>query len=319
MSGNVTSRIVASTASTRLAGKVASQLGVPCTTGATERFPDGELRPSLPDMQGDDVFVIGSTGPPVSDNLVELMLLIDASRRAGAARITAVVPYFGYARQDRRERVGDAVGARVMAHAVAGAGADHMVVVDAHTAALEAMFGIPVEMLSAVPTLAEALQGALSGGEVVVAPDLGALKLAEHYGTLLDLPVAVVRKTRISGTTVRAEELIGQVKGRRPVIVDDMISTGATIEAAIRVLEAQGAVPDIVVVATHGLLVGPARRRLKDPALRFLLVTDSTATAEHEGLPVSVRSIARLLAEAVSRLHDRRALDELTGTARTSI
>lgn len=255
-------------------------------------------------MQGDDVFVVGSTGPPVSDNLVEMMLLIDASRRAGARRVTAVMPYFGYARQDRRGRIGDAVGARVAVDAITAAGADGVVVVDAHTTALEAMFGIPADMVTAVPTLAESLERHLSGGEVVVAPDLGALKLAEHYGALLRLPVAVVRKTRTSGSTVRAEELIGKVRGRRPVIVDDMISTGATIDAAIRILEKHGALPEVVVAATHGLFVGPAGQRLQHPALCRLLVTDSTLTATATTFAIHVASIAPLLAGAVARLHD---------------
>lgn len=194
---------------------------------------------------GDDVYILQPTAPPVSDHLVELLLLLDACRRAGASRVTAVVPYFGYARQDRRGRAGEAVGARVAGDVIAAAGADRMVVVDPHTPALEAMCAIPVEMLIAVPVLAHALAPALVGDAVVVAPDLGAVKLAERYASVLGLPVAVVRKTRLTGTTVRAEELVGDVEGRQAIVVDDMISTGGTIEAAARVLVAGRARPGL--------------------------------------------------------------------------
>jgi ribose-phosphate pyrophosphokinase len=208
-------------------------------------------------LRGDDVYVIQPTGPPVSDHLVELFLLLDACRRCGADRITAVVPYFGYARQDRRDRTGQ-VGARVIADALAGSGAQRLIVVDPHSSALEAMCGIPVEMLTAVPVLAAALAPMVAESTVIVAPDLGAAKLAEHNASLLRRPVAVVRKSRLSAVPVHAEEIAGDVNGRPAVIIDDMISTGATIEAAAGVLLAHGGAPDIVVAATHGPLVDPA-------------------------------------------------------------
>jgi ribose-phosphate pyrophosphokinase len=304
-------RLVAGTANPALARMVAAELGTRCVTAGVERFPDGELRPTVGAVRGADVYIIQPTGPPVSENLVELLLMIDACRRAGAERVTAVVPYFCYARQDRRGSAGDAVGAKVVADVIAAAGADRLVVVDPHTAALEAMFAIPVEMLTAVPILATAIRSTLPADAVVVAPDLGATKLAEHFAVLLHAPVAVVRKSRVSGSTVHAEELVGDVAGRSTVIVDDMISTGGTIEAAIRVLTAYGAVPDVVVVATHGLLVGPAAERLRHPALRRLVVTDSTAVSEGLALPIHVQSIAALLADAVGRLHRCEPLDEL--------
>jgi ribose-phosphate pyrophosphokinase len=238
------------------------------------------------------------------------MLLLDACRRAGADRLTAVVPYFGYARQDRRGRAGEAVGARVVAEALAAVGADRLVVVDPHTVALEAMCSMPVEMLTAVPALATALGGIGPESTVVVAPDLGAVKLAERYAARLGrCPVAVVRKTRTSGETVEARDLVGDVSGRSVVIVDDMISTGATVEAAIAVVLAHGADGELTVAATHGLLVGGAVSRMTTAGARRVLVTDTLPVTE--AAPVAMCSIAPLLADAIGRLHDDESLDDL--------
>lgn len=307
----MTLRIVSGTANRPLAAAIATALATDPAPCEVERFPDGEFRPVVDHVRGDDVYVVQPTGPPVNENVMELLLLLDACRRAGAGRITAVVPYFGYARQDRRGQAGQALGARVVADALAGAGAERLVVVDPHSVALEAMCNMPVEMLTAVPILANALAPAVPDGAVVVAPDLGAVKLAEHYASLLGRPVAVVRKTRVSGTTVRAEEVVGDVEGRPAVIVDDMISTGATIETAVRVLLAHRATTNIAVAATHGLLVGSADGQLRPLSLRQLLVTDSLAPGETHVSPREVQSVAPLLADAIGCLHDDKPLDHL--------
>jgi ribose-phosphate pyrophosphokinase len=192
------------------------------------------------------------------------------------------------------------------------AGAQRLVIVDPHTPALEAMCTVPVEILTAVPMLVTALASSVSHGAVVVAPDLGAVRLAEHYATLLDTSVAVVRKTRKTPTQVRAEELTGDVDGRAVIIVDDMISTGGTIQAAARVLLDHGSTPEIVVAVTHALLIDPAAERLAALPLSALFITDSLAQQETTpALPVRVHSIAPLLADAVGRLHRDQALDDL--------
>jgi ribose-phosphate pyrophosphokinase len=304
-------RIVAGGASRALAEAVAARVAAPLARSSVTRFPDGEVRPAVAGVRDADVYVLQSTGPPVNDHLVELLLLLDACRRAGAARLTAIVPYLGYARQDRRGQPGQAVAARVVADAVAGAGADRLVLVDPHTTALEAVFTIPVETLTAVPTLVDALRPGLPAGAVVVAPDLGGAKLAEAYAARLGGPVAVVRKSRLSGEAVRAEAVVGEVKGRPVLIVDDMISTGATIEAAARIVLESDATPAITVAATHGLLVGDAGGRLAALALRRLLVTDSLDPRVTAG-PLPERcSIAPLLADAIGRLHGGQPLDDL--------
>lgn len=298
-------QIVPSTGGTRLASAVADHLGVRVTCSTTEKFPDGELRPRVGQVRGGDVYLIAPTGPPVNERLVELLLLLDACRRAGADRVTAVIPYFGYARQDRRDATGEALGARTVLDALAAAGAQRLVVVDPHTPALEAMSTVAVETLTARPILAEALVG-LPEHTVVVAPDLGAVKPAERIAERLGHPVAVVRKIRVSGSSVRALELVGDVQDRTALILDDMISTGATVEAAARLLTSKGARPEITVAATHGPLVAGTTARLRSAGVRRLLITDSTPPADDLPPWTEVHSISALLADAIHLLHRAR-------------
>jgi len=304
-------RLVAGRAHPALAEAVATGLRVRPVPAQGERFPDGELRPTAGCVRDCDVYVLAPTGPPVNDNLVELLLLLDACRRGGAARCTAVVPYLGYARQDRRSHDGQALGLRTVADVIVAAGADRLVVVDPHSSAVEAVFSVPVATLTAVPVLAAAVRAGAPRPGVVVAPDLGAVKLAEHYAALLGLPVAVVRKCRLSGATVAAEELVGAVTGLVALVVDDMISTGGTVEAAVQLLLRRGAAPEVTVAATHGVFVGPAAARLGPLPIRRLLVTDSLPRAEPRLPGVTVVSVADLIADAIRRLHGGQQLDDL--------
>lgn len=298
-----------------LAAAVATSLGRGLGRAKVERFPDGEIHVEIAEsVRGQDVYLIQSTSAPVHEHLVELLLLADACRRAGAARLTAVMPYFAYARQDRRAGGREAVGARLVADLLAAAGVQRVVAVDLHSPALEGFFGIPLEHLSAVPILADAVRPTLRGEAVVVAPDLGAVKLAERYARRLQLPVAIVHKTRLSGEEVRAGAVIGEVRGRMPLIIDDMISTGGTIEAAARAVIAAGAVAEITVVASHALLVGAAAERLRALPLQCCIATDSVATAAATPWLQNV-SLGPLLAEAIERLHTSRSLDDLIAHA----
>ena len=238
-------------------------------------------------------------------------MLADACRRAGATRMTAVIPYFGYARQDRRATGRDPVGARLVADLLRTSEIERVVAVDLHSAALEGFFPFPLEHLSAIPILAQAAASAVPAESVIVAPDLGAVKLAERYARTLHMPIAVVNKTRVSGEEVEAKGIVGDVRGRPILIVDDMITTGGTIAAAINMVKAAGAASEVTVAASHGLFVGPAQERLRILGVKRFIVADSVALAADLQLPVEVVSVAPLLAEAIRRLNGDQSLSDL--------
>jgi ribose-phosphate pyrophosphokinase len=296
--------VLTGSANPALGAAVAEVLGIPLAGCAVRAFPDGELHVELgAEVRGHDVYLLQPTAPPAERHLVELLLMADACRRAGAGRITAIVPYFGYARQDRRASDREAVGARVMVNLLETARFARLVALDLHSPALEGFFGTPLEHLTAVPVLAERVREG-AAHSVIVAPDLGAAKLADHYAGILDAPVAIVHKVRTSGTEVKVRGISGNVRGRRAIIVDDLISTGGTITAAAAALREAGCDREITVVATHALLVGAAVGRLRALPLSRLVVTDSVAPVETGTLSLERVSVAPLLASAVARFHD---------------
>lgn len=304
--------IVAGSANPSLAQSIAAALGVPLGERVVGRFADGELHVEIEEtVRAHDIFLIQPTAPPVEEHLLELLLLADACHRAGAARLTAVVPYFGYARQDRRARGREPVGARVVADLIGTSAIGRVVAVDLHSAAVEGVLPVPLEHLSAVLMLAEAARELDSADRVVVAPDLGATKLAEQYATLLGLPVAIVHKTRLSGDSVIVRRITGEVRDRVPLVVDDMISTGGTIEAAVGAVLQAGGLPNVTVVTTHALLVGPALDRLNRLPLQRLLVTNGVRLPECPPVAQDVVSLAPLLATAIARSHSGESLSDL--------
>ena len=214
--------------------------------------------------------------------------------------MTAVIPYFGYARQDRRVKGLESVTARLVADLLVTSGIGRLVTLDLHTDAIEGFFTVPVERLSAVPILAEAILKVRPDNGVVVSPDLGAAKLADSYARLLDLPVAIVHKTRLGPEAVIASHVTGDVRGRTPIIIDDMVSTGGTIEAAARAVADAGAEHQgFIVAATHGLFVGACIERLGGLPIRHIMVTDSVPQKSEVGLPLEIVGIAGLLAGAI--------------------
>ncbi len=304
--------LLAGSANPELGDSIAAELGVRPAV-RLERHPDGEVLPELKeDAGGRDVFVLQSLFDPVGERLLEMLLLADAARRAGARRVLALVPYLGYARQERRSRPSTPIGARVIADLLSTR-FDRVVALDLHAPALEGFFSIPLEHLTASRSIAADLAADLPQNAVVVSPDLGAAKLAEEYGRILRLPFAVVHKTRATGREVTAHGVMGDVRGRRPIVVDDMISTGATIVEAARALLEAGCRPELTVAATHLLLIGPSVERLAALPLARLVGTDSLPKRATP-FPLHISGVGPLLAEAARRLHLGRSLEGLLAT-----
>jgi ribose-phosphate pyrophosphokinase len=297
--------ILSGSANYGLAEKIAKYLGVELAPRISERFPDGELHIEVQrSVRGSNVYLIQSTCPPVDEHFFELFLLADACRRAGAAHLTAVIPYFGYARQDRRSRGREPVSTRLVADLIIASGLQRVVVVDFHSQAVESAFAIPVEHVSAISILADAVRPSVHKDAIVVSPDIGAVKIAERYAKLLDLSVAIIHKSRISGAEVSVQRIVGDVRGREVLVVDDMISTGATIEKAIKaLLDAGCSLSGVKVLASHALLVGPAAERLGKLPIEKIYVSDSVPAPDRFPLPLQISSLASLLAETIQRLH----------------
>jgi ribose-phosphate pyrophosphokinase len=303
--------IFSGSANIALAKAVADQLGVALGRRLLARSPDGELRVEIQEnVRACDVFLVQPTGPPLDKNLMELFFLADACRRSGANHVTAVVPYFGYARQDRSASGQQALGVRLIADLLRMAGVGRIVAVDLHTTSIESAFSVTLEHLSAIGLLCNAIASPPSDS-VLVAADMAALRLAERYARVLNLPIAIVAKFRVSDEKVVARSLIGDVRGRTPLIVDDIVITGGTIEAAVNAVVAAGAIPNATVVVSHGLFVERAAERLAALPITRLLVTDSVEISSGLKLPIEVISLASLLAQVISRLHAGEPLNDL--------
>ena len=286
-----------------LAEAIARELGEHTGACTVERFPDGEVEVKLLEpVRRKEVFLVQPTSPPVNDNLVELLALADACRRGAAARITAVVPYFGYGRSDKRQGRSEPIMGRVVADLLESVGIGHVVTVDLHTPQTEGFFRAPMDALTAVPTLCYRLRDRVPPGAVVVSPDVGRVALATHYGECLDLPVVILHKKRVSGSETQVTEVTGDVALRACLLVDDVISTGGTILESVKALVEAGARREIIVAATHGLFVAGAREKLAHPAISEVFVTDTVAVEESDRPRVRVVSVARMMAACLERL-----------------
>ena len=299
------------TANPGLAEAVARELGVALGRSRVERFPDGELSVTLLDsVRRKEVYVVQPTSPPVNDHLVELLTFADVCRRAAAARVTAVVPYFGYARADRRVGHREPITASMVAALMQTAGIHHVLSVDLHTAQLEGFFQVPVDALTAVGVIAKALVGTLPDDLIVVSPDAGRVRMATDYARLLGAPVAIIIKKRESGSRTEATHLVGDVRGRACLIVDDMISSGGTLVSSIRALREAGA-REFHVAATHGLLVGDACARLEEAGVNEVVVTDTVCVPCRDWPRLRVVSLAPLLGEAIRRMVSHESISEM--------
>lgn len=301
--------VFSGTANPELASAVARASGFRLGECEVERFPDGETSIRLLEsVRRKEVYVVQPTSPPVNDHLVELLAFADACRRSAALRITAIIPYFGYSRSDKRHGKRQPITASMVAGLLETAGVDHVITIDLHTTQIEGFFHIPVDTLTAVPTLCASFSGRLPEDTVIVSPDAGRVPLATSYAGCLGLPMAVLHKRRESGTETHVTHLVGDVEGRTCLIIDDIISTGGTLVEGVAALREAGA-QDFIVSATHALLLGDAMERLTAAGVREVNVTDSVPVAPHER--VRVTSVAPLLASVLHRIQRDGSLEPL--------
>jgi ribose-phosphate pyrophosphokinase len=295
-----------------LAAEMAELLHCELTPSHVVDFPDGEMQVCLDaPVRGHEVIIIQPTGPPATRHLFELLLYLDACRRAGAASTTAVVPYFGYARGDKRHGVRESITASLVARMLENAGLDHLITLDLHAAQIEGFFHIPVENLTAVSILCDELREKLPSDTVVVSPDEGRVKMAAKYAGKLGLEMAVVYKERISGSKTKVLKVAGEVRGRPCLIIDDMITTGGTMHEAMQALKKEGARPQFWIAATHAVFTEGACEKLSDSAVREVLVTDSIPPKACGLMNLRVVNSAPLFASAVLRLVSGQSMGEL--------
>lgn len=303
--------VIAGNACPALADDIARELSVRRTSARVGRFPDGEIDVQInANVRGSDVFLVQSTSPPVNENLMELLLLIDAARRASAARITAVIPYYGYARKDRKDEGRVPITAKLVANLLVQAGANRVLTVDLHAAQIQGFFDIPVDHLYASPVLVRHFKEQRIPKLTLVAPDVGSSKMARGYANRLGGELAIVDKRRVSADRIEVGAIIGDVKDRNVLLIDDMISTGGSITEAARLCMAKGAL-SVRIAATHAVLCGPARERLAAAPVEEIVLTD-TIPVDPAGLDrLTVLRTAPLLAEAIMRVHTEQSLSAL--------
>jgi len=315
--------IFAGSGNADFAYRVAESLGEAPGRMSLSRFPDGEVSVKVEvNVRGRDCFVVQPTGPPVNENLIELMVIIDALKRASAYRVTAVVPYYGYARQDRKDQPRVPITAKLVANLLARAGADRLLTMELHAGQVQGFFDIPVDNLTAAPIFAKAVM-ALGYDDIVVAsPDVGGVKSARSFARRLErlreergaagrVDFAVVDKHRKSPDEVAALSIIGDAKGKHVIMIDDIVATGGSlVEAAALLLERGGAV-DVVAVVTHPILAGDAPEKIKKSRLEVLFVTDTIPLRDDAGGKIKVCSVAGLFGAAIDAIYRNRSISRL--------
>lgn len=305
-------KIVTGNAHPQLVSEIAEYLGVSTISVLVQSFSDGEINVNIGEsVRGVDVFVIQPTCTPVNDNLMELLILIDALRRASARRITAVLPYYGYARQDRKAKARDPITAKLIANLITAAGARRVLAVDLHAGQIQGFFDIPVDHLQGVPILAEYFLNKQVEDFIVVSPDLGGVTRARALSERLQVPLAIIDKRRPCPNVAEVMNIIGDVKEKRVIMIDDMIDTAGTITSGAQALLDNGA-KEVYVCCTHPVLSGPAIERLKNSPIKEVIVTNTIPIAPEKRLDkIKVLSIAPLLGEAIIRIHEDLSVSKL--------
>ena len=304
-------KLLSGTANRVLAEEIARHLGVELCRVNLGRFADGEISVRIDEnVRGNDVFILQPTNPP-AENIMELLLLIDAARRAAAARITCVMPYYGYARQDRKDQPRVPIGAKLMANMIMAAGVDRVLGVDFHQHQLQGFFDVPVDHLYAMPVFTAHYRKMQLHDPVVVAPDVGSAKMARGFAKRLNATLAIIDKRRPQPNVSEVVNVVGDVEGHDCILVDDMIDTAGTVTEASRALKTLGA-QDIYICATHALLSGPAKQRINDAPIKEVAVTDTIAMPE-ERRPrqLVVLSVGELLSKAIRFTHAEQSVSSL--------
>ncbi|WP_290033491.1 ribose-phosphate diphosphokinase [Ligilactobacillus cholophilus] len=296
-----------------LAKKIADAVGVPLGKTSVDRFSDGEIRINIEEsIRGDEIFIIQSTSAPVNDNLMELLIMIDALRRASASTINVVIPYYGYARQDRKARSREPITAKLVADMLEKAGADRVIVLDLHAAQIQGFFDIPVDHLMGAPLLADYfLKNNLEKDAVVVSPDHGGVTRARKLAEFLKAPIAIIDKRRPKANVAEIMNIIGSVDNKRCIIIDDMIDTAGTITLASQALMDAGA-KEVYACATHPVLSGPAIERLDKSPIKKIIVTDSIQIPEEKQIDKLTQvSVGPLIGDAIRRIHENKPVSPL--------
>jgi ribose-phosphate pyrophosphokinase len=307
-------RILTGTANPQLARSIADYLGVKLSETLVSRFSDGEIRVQVQEsVRGMDVFVVQPTCPPTSENILELLIILDALKRASAARITPVIPYYGYARQEKKTKPREPIAARLIADLISTAGAQRVFMLDLHVQTIQGFFNLPVDHLPAGPLLAEYFRsrGFADGSTVVVSPDVGGVGRATSLGDRLGAGLAIIAKRRPEPNECEVIDVIGEVEDKRVVIVDDIVDTAGSLVSGAQALMARGA-REIYACATHGILSGPAIERLRESPIEKLVITDTVPLSPEKRIPkIEVLSVAPMLAEGIRRIHGDQSLSSI--------
>ncbi len=292
--------------------EIADLLGRAPADVVLDRFPEGEIQVQIREnVRGKDIFIVQSICTPPNENLMELLILIDAAKRASAKRITAVLPFFGYARQDRKDKPRVPITAKLVANLITTAGADRVLTMDLHAGQIQGFFDIPVDHLYSINVIGEYLRAKKMKNLVVASPDVGGIRMARAYAKVLDSPLAIVDKRREDATQTHVMHIIGEVEGKNVVLVDDMVSTAGSLVEAVNALKEAGAL-DIYAAVVHPVLAGQAVERIKTSPLRELIVTNSIPVASGKQIDkIEQLSVAPLLAEAIYRIHRNESVSSL--------
>lgn len=306
-------KVFSGTANPELAEEIASYLGTPLGDLKISHFSDGEIYVKFEEsVRGQDIFVVQPTCPPVDKNLVELLILLDALRRASAGRITAVIPYYGYARQEKKDAPREPITAKLIADILTTAGASRVMTVDLHAAAIQGFFNIPVDHLTTQALMAGYFQKKNLKDLVVVSPDEGGAKKVRKIANRLDAPLAIGYKYRPEHMKAEVTHLAGSVEGKTPLIVDDMITSGGSIMECVNTILKKGCKPEIYVAATHGVLTGDAIKRLQRPEIKEVVITNTIPIAPEKRFDkLTILSVAQLLGEAIRRAHQGESITSL--------